>query len=116
MDTKGLEESYITSALNRFRKDGFQTEQFKDKSFAALGPKFRAIYNYVQRGEKLAPGLKYETFESPSDFSVNQYSFSFRHKIFLYPGEVKRITHNQDIPHKFSGFMLKIRVSGIEFR
>lgn len=115
VDTKGVEESYITSVLDKFRQLGFQPEKFNDESVAAWGPKWRALYNYVKRGRELAPGAKFEPLESPPDPSLRPYSFSFRQRVYLPSGEVKRITHNQDIPYKLSGYLLKIKVSGIEF-
>jgi hypothetical protein len=115
IDTKGLEESFIRSFLKKLRTDGFIDEQLRSKKFAALGPKFRAVYNYLQRGEDLKSEIGYEAVEVAPDFPLKDYSFSFRQELFLKPGELKRITHEQDIPRELYGFLLKTKVATIEF-
>lgn len=105
----------MNSALRRFQQDGFSDEQINSKAFAELSQKSRAIYNYLQRGKELASNLEYEPIETSSEISAKPYSFSFRQRVFLKPGELSRITHKQDIPRKFSGCFFKTKVSGIEF-
>jgi len=112
-DDRGFEEEWITTAIETLRKAGFLIEQLKSEEFAQTGPKAKAIQNYIKRGKKLAPGLDYEPMpKTKPDFS---YSFSFRRKVFLKSGEVTRITHKQDIPHKITGLALKAKVIAIEF-
>lgn len=74
--------------------------------------RLQGIYDYLQRGNKLLPGQKYEPSVQVAD---EDYSFRFRKHVYLKPGEIIKIDHQEQIPFKERGNLLSVKIENIEF-
>lgn len=115
LSRKGLEEQFIKEIIKcSYKGDEEKLKREMAEVIAQKGSIGRAqgIYNYLQRGNKLLPGQKYEPSTEIAD---NDYSFRFRKQIYLKPGELIKIDHEEQIPLNERGNLLSIKIDKIEF-
>jgi len=127
LDCKGVEEKYLKKKIsywkNHYGNDVF--ERIK-KEWGKLDKKDRlfgtdiALLAYINRGEKLETGKQYESLCTEdeghlADIFPNEFLFKFRKRVFLPPGELKQIKHNQLVPSTNKGHLFNIEIADIEF-
>lgn len=113
---KGIEEQFINEAINAFGEEKLRKEikEEIDKGKIAAGSKFRAIYNYIDRGRQLAQGEEYEPVATKD--VEEDYTFKFRKQVSLNSGEIIKLDHMQLVPPREKGFLLDVKIESIEFK
>jgi hypothetical protein len=112
LSRKGLEEQFIKEVINCDGEERLKREMAEEISQKGSIGRAEGIYNYLLRGKKLLPGQKYEPSTKIAD---NDYSFRFRQQIFLNPGELIKIDHEEQIPFNERGNLLSVKIENIEF-
>ena len=80
-----------------------------------LEDKFKAVYNYILRGKSLATGTDFEPIPIEQGGEEEEdYKFKFRKHVSINSGEIIKIEHKQQLPLKAIGYILTIKIEGIE--
>ena len=112
LSRKGLEEQFIREIISCGGEERTKREMADEIAQKGSIGRAQGIYNYLLRGNKLLPGQKYEPSEKVAN---NDYSFRFRKQIFLNPGELIKIDHEEQIPFNERGNLFSIKIDNIEF-
>jgi len=112
LSRKGLEEQFIRAVIKCDGEERLKREMADEIAQKGSIGRAQGIYNYLQRGNKLLPGQKYEPSTKVAD---NDYSFRFRKQIYLKPGELIKIDHEEQIPFNERGNLLSVKIENIEF-
>jgi hypothetical protein len=112
LSRKGLEEKFIREVINCDGEERLKREMAEEIAQKGSIGRAEGIYNYLLRGKKLLPGQKYEPYTKIAD---KDYSFRFRQQIFLNPGELIKIDHEEQIPFNERGNLLSVKIENIEF-
>lgn len=114
LESKGLEEEYLTAIDKpKWRLLMKVIEELKRRGEPReMGAREKAINSWFARGEEFEEGMDYEPVENGGE----NYTFKFKKYVFLIPGELIKITKQQTIPIEVRGYLLKVKIDGIEFK
>lgn len=114
LSREGLEESFLKQMLTVYGSEELM-KYINEDIDVDMVPRFKAIYNYIMRGNKLEKGSDFEPIKSADTEDNDDYIFKFRKDISISPGEVFKIDHIQQLPIAETGYLLSVSVNGIEF-
>ena len=116
LESKGLEEEFLMQTVGKMdeseEKFFIQVLEEMKKQGKQIRAQGEAMLSWFARGRKLKNGMYYEPVENGGE----NYSFIFRKWVSLKPGELIKITQQQPIPIEVRGYLLKVKIDGIEFK
>ncbi len=114
LSKKGLEEKFMKKMIDRFGQEELIV-LIKKRLDEDKAMRFKALYNYILRGNKLKKGEEYEPVEFEDKNKSADYTFKFRQYVSIKPGEIIKINHNQQLPLAETGYVLSVDINTIEF-
>lgn len=109
LDKKGLEASFLRSTVEN---TGDKLKSLLEKH-SSENPKAEALLTYVNRGNRLEHGKKFELVHYEEKVP-EPYTLQFRKFESLQPGNIVKITHKLIVPATHSGYLLEIELVNVE--
>jgi hypothetical protein len=110
---EGLEEKFVRKFIDCYGEEKLKKEMAEEIAKKGSLGRLEAVYNYLLRGKQLPQGQNFEPSESEMD--NKDYAFKFRKQILIYPGEIFKIDHEEQIPLNARGHILTVKIENIEF-
>ncbi len=113
LSKKGLDGEFLEKFIDCYGEERLKKEMKEEISNKGSLNRLDAVYNYLLRGKQFPQGQNFEPSNSKID--DKDYTFKFRKQIPIYPGEIIKIDHEEQIPLNVRGHLLSIKLESIEF-